>query len=150
MGNARMVSGANRLIFVGEENGGGGAGCFGDDPNGGGGGLGLDDVGGDKGVIGRNGRFARLLGIEKVLGEVGKKVYLQRGGTLGHDSVAEGKGKRATALVGEGEEEVRGVNLISFDGGLERPVGMLADAANTDGEAETVFVTMLFSEAAAC
>ena len=139
-----------RLIFIGEKDGGGGAGRFGDNPNCGAGRLGLDDMGGDKGMVGRNGRFARLPGIEKVLGEEGEEVYLQRSGTLGHDSVAEGKGKRATALVGEGEEEVRGVNLISFDGGLERPVGMLADAANTDGEAETVFVTMLFSEAAAC
>ena len=64
--------------------------------------------------------------------------------------MAEGKGKRATAFVSKGEEEIRGVNLISFNSGLERPIGVLADAIDADGEPETAFATVLFSEATAC
>ena len=48
-----------RLIFIGEKDGGGGAGRFGDDPNGGCGGLGLDDMGGAEASVGGNGRFVR-------------------------------------------------------------------------------------------
>ena len=76
MGKARMMFGASRLIFVGKENGGGGASRFGDDPNGGSGGLGLDEVGGVEGVIGGNCRFVGLPGIEEMLGEEGEEVYL--------------------------------------------------------------------------
>ena len=107
----------------------------------------MDGVGGIDTGVRVNGRFAGLFRMFLTLllclqmaGEIDEEVYLQRGGTLGHDGVAESEGKRATAFVGEGEEEVRGADLIPFCSSLELPIRLSAEAIEPNRKTKAGFV----------